>query len=243
MPTRAVEPLLEPVRRTGTIEGFPFWTGRRTSWEFAFRPAVLEPTSIGVRIEASPARANDRADWQEIHEVVLSTTDDVVISGTFSGRNVLSSDLVIRAYVYEVTGTGEYVLEVTGTARWFDPTDDADDLVLLPEHIQRFDDSSDSTGTGRERLVERAEADVITFLTGRAGVMWGVDFESPIILETFKQAIARQTEHLFQIDRLRASRDAGSIQALKTLGQFSPALEATLSPVLHNGTMPVLRHR
>lgn len=244
MATRARYTLIEARRETGAYDGRRFFTVRRTAWKYEFRVSTLEPTSITVVIEAS-ATGNADDEFDVIHTAVLSVADqttELLVGATRSGRDENARDTIMRARITTLVGSGDYTLEVLASSRLFDPEEDAPDLLLLSRTIQDFDDTE--SGEGRIRLVERAEADVLAFLRQRQdGDIPTVDLGSELAPDLLKEAIALQTAHVFQVDRIRDSRDAGAIPLVRDVGRYANGLEEILSPVLWGGTMPVMRHR
>lgn len=242
MATRAVYRLLDTGRLTGPHDGHRFRTGGRTAWEFTFDMSELDGiTDVTVRIEASPT-GNVDSEYETIHETVLSSEATTTISTAFSGRDVTKRDVYIRGIVSAVTGTGHYVVRVFAASPWLDPTDDHPDLLYLRREIRSYDDTG--TGEGRTRIVERAEADVMVKLRqGADGGLRLADLNRSGALETMKEAVAIQAEHLFKREMLMQSREPNSAEAAERMPRYAPTLDGTLTGVLWNGTGGVWRGR
>lgn len=242
MATRAVYRLLHTGRLTGPHDGHRFRTGGRTDWDFTFDVQALDGvTGLTVRIEASPT-GNADAEYDTIHEAALSAESTTVVSSGFSGRAINARDVYVRAIVASVTGTGHYVLRVFGAARWLDPTDNSPDLLLLRRELRSWDDTG--TGEGRVRLVERAEADVLQRLRqGVDGELRLADLNRTDALETMKQAIALQAEHLLKGEMLRQSRGPETAEAVARMPRYAPDLDRVLAGVMWAGTGSIWRGR
>lgn len=238
MATRAVYRLLDTGRLSGPQDGHRFPTGGRTDWAFTFDVQALDGvTAVDVRIEAS-GTGNTDAEFETIHAATLSAEATTFVESGFSGRELASRDVWIRAVVASVTGTGHYAIRVFAAAPFLRP-DSTEDQLYLRREVRDYDDGA-GVGQGRTRLVERAEADVLGRLRMRPdGGLPLADLTRTGALEAMKAAVAMQTEHLFKREMLTMSGNVQQNEAASKMAEYAPGLDDVLSPVMHAGLASV----
>lgn len=242
MATRAVYRLLDTGRLSGPQDGHRFQTGGRTAWTLTFEVQALDGlTDVTLAVEASPT-GNADAEFDEIHATTIASVSTVSLSSGFSGRAVNARDVWLRGAVTAVTGTGHYAVRIYASAPFFDPQDDSEDLLYLRRDVRSYDDTG--SGEGRVRLVERAEADVLSKLRpGMLGDLKLADLSRQGSLVAMKEAVAEQAEHLHKRELLMMKNDAASAAELRQMPQYAPGLDQLLQPVMWNGSGPVWRGR
>lgn len=226
--------LLPVATRNGAVEGLSFHTFRRTRWKFTLRVSSLESGgSVDVILEGAP-QVSDDDDYETLHDFgTVSATGTTTIysydppgSGT-ADFSLTEEHLWIRTQVE--SAVGDYTLEVLAEARFLDLLEESH-VALLPSSIR---DSIES----RDRIVDRAERDLLQWLQRGIPTKWGVLAVRSDAVEAddlIREAIVQQAIWQARKDSLRESGDVDDRADGFRMAHLSPDAKSILSPILRH---------
>lgn len=217
MSSRATYTLLHLDERNGPHNGASFPTARRTGWEFEIHAPVVG-TSVTVKLQAASGSTTDES-FVDRHEVTVTQAGTTKLKNSDLDTRFTERDRWMRAIISAIDG--EAVVEVLGTAPFLDPTS-ASDKDRLDDEVSDYSEV--------DRLMERAESDVLDNVLGRSrDGRIEADLTNARALPLLKEAVAIQTEWRYRKFKLSQSREPAAMQTLRGMPEVAPEVGDTVS--------------